>query len=191
MNRWTMALGASLALALAGTAAAATKTPDVANTSFVMADGERTLQESVVIAAPLPILWKAFTDTDEFKRWSSPVAAIDLKVGGSLEASYDPKAKLGDPDNIRHRIITYVPQRLIVFQNIQAPRQLPDADRFQRTVTVVEYIPAGAGATRVVISSTGWGNDPQSQRLYKFFEADNAEVLEQMKKTYEAAAPGR
>jgi hypothetical protein len=58
-------------------------------------------------------------------------------------------------------------------------------------VTVVEYIPAGAGATRVVISSTGWGNDPQSQRLYKFFEADNAEVLEQMKKTYEAVAPGR
>jgi len=178
------AIGAGLA---DGAAAQTGKTPDVENTSYAMADGARTLQESVVIAAPPTILWRAFTDTEEFERWNSPVAAIDLRVGGSLEASYDPKARLGDPDNIKHRIITFVPERLIVFQNIQAPHQLPGAAAFQRTVTVVEYIPAGPGRTRVVLSSTGWASDPASDRLYRFFEADNAELLEKMKTIYEAA----
>jgi uncharacterized protein YndB with AHSA1/START domain len=172
--------------AAAGGAAAPSKAPDVADTSFVTADGARTLQQSVVIAAPAASLWKAFADTEEFKRWNAPVAAVDLRVGGVQEASYDPKRALGDPDNIKNRIVTFLPGRLIVFQNIQAPHELPDAQAFQRTVTIVEYEPAGDGRTRVTISSTGWGTDAPSARLYRFFQADNAELLEKMKTVYEA-----
>ena len=188
MKPMILALAACLVLAGAAAAAEPAKTPDVSDTSFVTADGAKTLQQSVVIAAPAAMLWKAFADTEEFKRWNSPVAAVDLRVGGSLEASYDPKHALGDPDNIKHRIITFLPDRLIVFQNIQAPHELPDAAAFQRTVTVVEYEPAGDGRTRVTISSTGWGTDAPSDRLYRFFQADNAELLQKMKLVYEARA---
>jgi len=181
---FVLALGA----AAGGAAAELSKTPDVADTSFVTADGARTLQQSVTIAAPAAALWKAFADTEEFKRWNSPVAAVDLRVGGTLEASYDPKHALGDPDNIKHRIVTFLPGRLIVFQNIQAPRDLPDAQAFQRTVTIVQYDPAGDGRTRVTISSTGWATDAPSARLYHFFQVDNAELLEKMKTVYEARA---
>lgn len=161
-------------------------TPDVADTSYVTADGARNLQQSAVIDAPVAALWKAFVDPAEFRRWNSPVAAIDLRVGGSLEASYDPAHKIGDPDNIRHRIVTFIPDRLIVFQNIQAPHALPNADRFQRTVTVVQYEALGPARTRVTISSTGWGTDPQSAQVYGFFQQGNAELLEKMKQVYEA-----
>lgn len=189
VNHAVPALALALGL-LAGLAFAegASKTPDVADTSFVTADGARTLQQSVVIQAPVAVLWKAFTDPTEFKRWNSPVAAIDLRVGGSLEASYDPTKATGDADNIKHRIVTFLPDRLIVFQNIQAPRELPHADLFQRTVTVVEYEPLGEGRTRVTISSTGWATDPLSAQLYAFFQRDNAELLEKMKSVYEAPA---
>jgi uncharacterized protein YndB with AHSA1/START domain len=188
MKTWFPALAACLLLAGAAAAAGPSKTPDVSDTSFVTADGAKTLQQSVVIAAPAAMLWKAFADTEEFKRWNSPVAAVDLRVGGSLEASYDPKHALGDPDNIKHRIITFLPGRLIVFQNIQAPHQLPGAEAFQRTVTVLEYAPASDGRTRVTISSTGWGTDAPSNRLYRFFQADNAELLQKMKSVYETRA---
>jgi uncharacterized protein YndB with AHSA1/START domain len=171
---------------LGASAAIAEENPDVANTSFVASDGTRTLQESVVVNAPVAALWKAFTDTDEFKKWNSPVAAIDLRVGGSLEASYDPKRKLGDPDNIKHRIITFLPERLIVFQNIQAPHELPNRELFQQTVTVLQYEPLGASQTRVTLSSTGYGAGDGFARLYTFFADDNAELLEKLKKTYEA-----
>jgi uncharacterized protein YndB with AHSA1/START domain len=183
MKRLSLVLAIGVGL-VAGSAMAAA-TPDVADTSFVTADGSRTLQESVEIQAPVATLWKAFTDVEEFKRWNSPVAAIDLRVGGALEASYDPSRKIGDPDNIRHRIITFLPQRLIVFQNIQAPKELPHADLFQKTVIVLEYQPLAPDRTRVVLSCTGWGTDPDSDQIYAFFRADNAELLEKMKTVYE------
>jgi uncharacterized protein YndB with AHSA1/START domain len=176
--------------ALGSPALAATANPDVVDTSFVTADGARDLQQSVVIDAPVAMLWKSFTDPAEFKRWNSPVSAIDMRVGGSLEASYNPKAVIGDPNNIKHRVITFLPERLIVFQNIQAPRQLPGAQAFQRTVIVVQFEPLGPARTKVTLSCTGWGKDADSDRLYRFFQADNAEELENWKRVYEAPPTG-
>jgi uncharacterized protein YndB with AHSA1/START domain len=189
VNRFLPALVAAFGLvasAATGQPTLPTKTPDVVDTSFVTADGARDLQQSVVIDAPVAVLWNAFVDPAQFERWNSPVAAIDLLVGGSLEASYDPKKAIGDPDNIKHRIITFLPNRLLVFQNIQAPRELPHADVFQRTVTVVQYEVLGPNRTRVTLSSTGWAGDPISAQLYGFFQKDNAEILEKMKQVFEA-----
>jgi uncharacterized protein YndB with AHSA1/START domain len=178
------------ALSLIGSVAPAepAAAPDVVDSSYVTDDGARNLQQSIVIDAPVAVLWKAFVDPVEIRRWSSPVAAIDLRVGGSLEASYDPTRKIGDPDNIKHRIITFIPQRLIVFQNIQAPHELPNADRFQRTVVVLQYDALGPQRTRVTLSCTGFATDPASAQIYAFFQKDNAEALEKMKRTYEAPA---
>ncbi len=163
--------------------------PAISDTSFVAPDGARTLQQSVIIDAPVPILWKAFTDATEFQRWSAPVAAIDLKTGGSLEATYDNKHAIGDPDNIRHRIITYLPGRLIVFQNTNAPAGLPGRELFKQVVAVLEYESLGPARTKVTLSQTGWGHDPASDKLYRFFESGNASSLAKMKAVYEAKAP--
>ena len=184
MNKHILAL----ALLLAGPVAAAPKAPDVVETSFVTPDGQSDLQQSVVISAPVAVLWKSFTDPKEFARWNAPVAAIDMRVGGTLEASYDPKHPLGDPDNIKHRVITFLPELLIVFQNIQAPHDLPDADKFQRTVIIVQFEPLGPSRTRVTLSCTGFGADDASKRIYAFFHQDNAEELERWKRVYEAPA---
>ncbi len=112
------------------------KSTDVVDTSFVTPDGQSDLQQSVVIDAPVAVLWRSFVDPKEFARWNAPVAAIDMRVGGTLEATYAPKRPIGDPNNIKHRVITFLPERLIVFQNIQAPKDLPNADKFQRTVII-------------------------------------------------------
>ena len=189
MNRFLPALAAGFGLAASVAVAQPTlptKTPDVVDSSFVTADGAKDLQQSVVIDAPVAVLWKAFVDAKEFERWDSPVAAIDLRVGGSLEASYDPAKAIGDPDNIKHRIITFLPNQLLVFQNIQAPHELPHADLFQRTVTVVQYEALSPTRTRVTISCTGWATDPTSAQLYAFFQKDNAELLEKMRQIYES-----
>ena len=181
----------SVGLGLIGAApvwSAPSKTPDVIDTSFVTADGARTLQESITINAPVAVLWKAFTVTSEYQRWNAAVSAIDLRVGGSLEASYDTVHRLGDPDNIKHRIITFLPERLIIFQNTQAPGGLPHAEIFQRTVTVLEYQRLGASKTRVMLSSTGWPSGADAERLYAFFHDGNGQLLQKLKTVYEPAA---
>lgn len=187
MNRIVIA---AVLACLAPLAGAAAPSPDVTDSSFVTADGARDLQQSIVIDAPVAVLWKSFTDPAEFKRWNSPVAAIDMRVGGSLEASYDKTHAIGDPNNIRHRVITFLPERLIVFQNIQAPRALPGAAAFQRTVIVLQFEPLGPRRTRATLSVTGWGSDPASDRLYLFFQRDNAEELEAWKRVYDGASGG-
>ncbi len=180
---------AALALPALAAEAPAPNYPDVVDTSFTTADGARDLQQSIVIDAPVSVLWKSFTDAAEYRRWSAPVAAIDFRVGGSLEASYDRTHAIGDPDNIRHRIITFLPERLIVFQNIQAPKGLTGSAAFQRTVIVLQFEPLSPTRTRATISDTGWGHDPDSERLYRFFAAGNASLLEAWKHTYEGAKP--
>lgn len=156
----------------------------VADTSFVAPDGSRTLQQSITIRAPVAILWKAFVEPQEFRKWSAPVAAIDLRTGGSIEASYDPKKPIGDPDNIRHRILTYLPERLLVFQNIQAPSGLKGRGALAAVVSVLEFTPLEPGVTRVTLSQTGWGHDAAATGLYGFFQKGNAQVLAHMNATY-------
>jgi uncharacterized protein YndB with AHSA1/START domain len=189
-----MAIG--LALLLATPAAAAPMSGDVHNaplpaavvdTSFTAPDGSRTLQQSITITAPVAILWKAFADAAEFRKWSAPVAAIDLRTGGSIEASYDAAKPIGDPGNIRHRILTYLPERLLVFQNIQAPPGLKGREAFAKVVSILEFTPLGAGQTRVTLSQTGWGDDAAARGMYNFFEKGNAQVLAHMRATYGAA----
>ena len=86
-----------------------------------------------------------------------------VPVLATLVTFPDSKHAIGDRDNIRHRVITFLPERLIVFQNIQAPRMLPGAEAFQRTVIVLQFEPLGPAKTRITLSCTGWGNDPASE----------------------------
>lgn len=156
----------------------------VADTSFIAPDGSRTLQQSITIRAPVAILWKAFADAQEFRKWNAPVAAIDLRTGGSIEASYDPKKPIGDPDNIHHRILTYLPERLLVFQNVQAPSGLKGHEALALVVSVLEFTPLQPGLTRVTLSQTGWGKNAAANGLYGFFQKGNAQVLAHMNATY-------
>lgn len=186
-----LATGSALAAPMKGDIHAAPLPAAVVDTSFTAPDGSRTLQQSIAVAAPVAMLWKAYVDAGEFQKWSAPVAAIDLKTGGSIEASYDPKKPIGDPDNIKHRIITYLPERLLVFQNIQAPSDLKGREAFAKVVSILEFGPSGNGLTKVTLSQTGWGDDAAAKGMYGFFQKGNAQVLAHMKKTYETPKVGR
>ncbi|THD34482.1 MAG: SRPBCC domain-containing protein [Sphingomonas sp.] len=168
----------------AANGATVAKYPTVEDTSFASRDGTRVLQEEITIDAPASTLWRAYIDPVEFARWNAPVSSMDLRVGGIMEASYDPKAKLGDPGNIRNQIITFVPERMISFRNVAAPRNFSAAAVFQRTVTTVLFIPLDEGRTRVVVSTSGWQRGATSDQLIGFFRDANAQLLHQMKLTY-------
>jgi uncharacterized protein YndB with AHSA1/START domain len=163
--------------------------PGVSNTSYVDAAGDKALQLSMDIPAPPRAVFEAFATTDGFKSWAVPVARIDLRTGGEIESSYNPNAKIGDPANIKNRILTFVPDRLLVIQNIQAPTDFAGAGVFQKTATIVEFEPLEAGAkTRVRITNTGYGASPEAQTVFGHFEWGNAYTLTELKKHFEKGA---
>jgi uncharacterized protein YndB with AHSA1/START domain len=158
--------------------------PGVSNTSYVDAAGQKALQLSMDIPASPKAVFEAFATADGFKSWAVAVARIDLRTGGEIESSYDPKAAIGDPNNIRNQIVTFIPDRLLVIRNIQAPKGFAGEDEFRKTATVIEFDPI-AGGTRVRLTNTGYGSSPEAQTVYGHFEWGNAYTLAELKKRFQ------
>lgn len=190
MKRFLIALAASAVLA--GPAFAAEPSfpdwrqyRDVANSSYVEADGDKVLQLSIVVKATPAQVWRAFTTGEGYREWVAPVAQIDLAVDGMIEASYSATAKIGDPDNIKNRIVAYVPERMLSIRNVQAPKALPHRDLFPRISTTMEFEDVGGGRTRVQLTAVGYGKDPGFDVLYGHFEWGNAYTLNELKKRFD------
>ena len=115
MRRTMFVLAATVAALtpnLAGAAPSWRDFKDVANTSFTEPDGDRSLQLSIDVPAPAHDVFTAFSTSAGFSSWAVPMANIDFRVGGMIEASYDSHAKLGDKNNIKNAIVSYIPDRL-------------------------------------------------------------------------------
>lgn len=192
MKRLLPAALSAVILALSSAhAAEPAKVPDwrdfraVTNSSFAEAGGDRVLQLSIVVTASPAQVWDAFTTAQGYRAWVAPVAAVDLRIGGDIEASYDPTATIGGPDNIKNRIVAYVPQRLLSFRNVQAPKALPHRELFGEIVTTLEIEDLGAGRSRVSLTSVGYAAGEGYDVLYRHFEWGNAYSLNELRKRFE------
>lgn len=166
--------------ALCFATAAAAQDSVVRDTSHQEADGRRVLQHAADIPAPQDAVWRAWTTEAGWKAWSTPVVKIDLSVGGMIESNYDPAAKIGDPGNIKNQILAYIPDRLLIIRNVQAPPGFPAAKEFQQTATVIELAPLTPTTTRVTITGVGFQPGPSFDQAYSFFARGNAATLEQL-----------
>lgn len=184
MKTILMALAAILA-ASGAQAAGWRDFPGVENTSYVEADGDHAMQLSIVVPATRAEVWKAFTTSEGHRGWATPLASVDLKVDGVIETNYDAGAKLGSPDNIKNRIVAYVPERLLVMRNVQAPKGFPGAAEFARTAVIIELAEAGPASTKVTLTGLGYEAGPAFDALYGQFEWANAYSLAELKKRFE------
>ena len=118
------------------------------------------------------------------------MARVDLRNGGILEEGFSATPKPGE--TIRHQIITYLPERLLVLRNQATPPGLPGAELYPSIVQVITLEPRGGGMTRLTIAHTGYGAGAGYDALYGFFRAGNSGYLLAVKIACEAkAAPAR
>jgi uncharacterized protein YndB with AHSA1/START domain len=156
----------------------------VKDTSFKDVAGHSVQQLETTIDAPVAKVWWALTTSEGFQSWAAPVAHVDLDNDGMIEASYLMTAKIGDPDNIRNRIVAYVPEHLLVLHNEHAPKNAPfSAEVFAKVRTVIELQDVGNGKTRVIETSVGYDDSPASQNVYSHFRSGNAEEFEMLDKS--------
>lgn len=163
------------ALALLVTAAPAGA--EVTSCARVEADGARTLCHEAVVPAPVADVWALWSTTEGLSSWVAPVAAIDLRIGGLWEASYNPASKIGDPGNIQNRILSFVPGRMISIQVAQTPPGFAHVDHVKRLWTVIELEPEGRARTRVRVTMLGYRAGPEFDALHADFDRGNAFTL--------------
>ncbi|SMF63027.1 Uncharacterized conserved protein YndB, AHSA1/START domain [Allosphingosinicella indica] len=149
---------------------------------------ERRHETVVVIPAAAPVVWDALTTAEGWKRMGVGMARVDFRVGGTIETSYDAKAKPGDPDNITSVVVAYLPGRMMALRNTKAPPNFPYAKEFATTVTVFEIAPVDASSTRVTATGVGYREGPAYDWLIKMFSEGNRWSLDQLAKSLAASA---
>ena len=158
----------------------------VSDTSYALPGGERVIELSIVVPAPLADTWQLFATSDGYRSWAAPVATVDTRIGGVIETSYDPAAVLGAPGNIRNEIVALVPLRLLVIRNTQAPLKTPfDVPTFQRLQTALQFSSVGPNQTRVTLQCGGILQGDKFDGVYDFFKAGNIWTLEKLRERIE------
>ena len=127
-------------------------------------------------------IFAAFADGPSFKQAYGPDrselrADIELKIGGKFEWLFD-----GVTGSNGCQILSYVPDRMISFSWNAPPTQA--ANRHKRTWVVVELSPV-EGGTRVRLTHLGFGEGPEWQETYEYFEAAWKHVLSTFKANLE------
>ncbi len=172
--------------AAAVTALTAAAPPDpVHDTSFKEPNGQRVLQLYADIAGTPQCVWNSFADEQGIKDHGVKLAHVDMRNGGTIEEGFSETAKLGGNETIRHHIIAYLPQRLLVLQNEVTPPGPPHAELYRNIVQVITVEPRGK-KTRLTISHTGYGDGADYDQLYAFFHNINDGFLNGVKTFCEA-----
>jgi len=179
-----MLIALAAAAPMAASAAQPTKI-EVKDTSFKDAAGHRVQQLSAVVAAPVSEVWKAFSTDEGFVRWAVPVAKVTLANDGMMESSYSTTAKIGDPNNIRNKIVAYLPERLLVLQNANVPKGAPfDPVLIATLRTIITFEAVDATHTKVTEAQVGYGEGEGYDSMYRHFLAGNAYALESLAKSF-------
>jgi uncharacterized protein YndB with AHSA1/START domain len=141
------------------------------------AHSDRALVQEAVIDAPVAEVWKLFTTSEGARQWMAPRIEIDLRVGGDFRSSYNPQSTLDDEHTIINRTLSYLPERMLSIQNVQAPAGFQHPELFIQTWSVMTFNVMDEQRTRVRIAGLNYGEGAEWDVLYAHFERGNAYLL--------------
>ena len=172
-----MSVWLAIVVALMSAAVSAQDKPDPL--SFV---NEGTLN------APIDEVWKVWSTSEGYKSVGVALADVDLRVGGLIRSRYAADGTLGDALTIENEILAFEPPRMIAFRIHKTPSNFPFKEAWKHTWTVVTLTALPDGRTHVRAASLGFGTDPESVAMRRFFERGNAQTLEIMASRLERPA---
>ena len=161
----------------------------VDDTSYVDTNGDRVIRLSVEVTAATNDVWRTLTTAEGWRSFAVAFAHLDMRVGGIIETSYNPKAILGDPDNIKNEIVAYVPGRIVAIRCVQAPRNFEHREEFFSTSTLFEIIPLKKKKTRIQITAVGYRSGEAYDTLFKNFRWGDAYTLDKLRLRFEGGNP--
>ena len=137
------------------------------------------------VNAPIEDVWRVWSTSDGYKAVGVALADVDLRIGGMIRSRYSADGSLGNPQTIENEILAYEPPRMIAFRIHKTPAGFPFKDAWKHTWTVVTLTPLDGGRTQVRAASLGYGPDPESQAMRRFFERGNDQTLKALTSYFE------
>lgn len=149
---------------------------------FVAAGAElRSFVVEEYMDAPVQRVFATFTDGAALRAAYGPQlsafkAEIDLAIGGRYEWLFD-----GSIGSNGCQVLSYIPNRMVSYSWNSPPDQADNREK--HTWVVVEFEPKGDG-TAVRLTHLGFGDGPQWDETYVYFERAWPSVLALMKQSF-------
>ena len=148
---------------------------------------ERQIVKEVVVKAPVPAVFNAWTTSEGLASFFAPEARVEARSGGPFEVYFNPYAPAGSKGADDTRVMAVQQDRMISF-TWNAPPHLPET-RAQRTLVIVRTTPAGEGQTKVTLTHVGWGEGGQWDQTFAYFDRAWGGVLANLQKRFAEDKP--
>lgn len=149
-----------------------------------VAAADRMLRVEIDLAAPPSEVWKAWTTAEGIATFFAPGGQVDLKVDGTYDIWFNPAGPPGQRGAEGMRILDVDAPRRFAF-TWNAPPTIP-AIRGRRNVVILDLAPLDGNRTRFRFTQLGWGEGPDWDKAYDYFDqAWNAVVLPRLKRRFE------
>lgn len=129
---------------------------------------DRILRASLVLEAPVDTVWKLWTTEEGVRSFFAPGCRIEPKVDGAYEVYFNPSAPAGEKGGEGNRVLAFEHSKRLAF-TWNAPPSQPYA-RAQRTFVEIRLSPEGDRKTRLVFTHAGWGDGPEWDAAYAYFD---------------------
>lgn len=179
------------ALLLAFGALATGRPVTVTVTKHQQIDGTHLLVHEAIVDAPRADVWRAVSTAEGWKEWAAPLAWTPPDRPDLIETSYTPGARPGDASTIRQQVLLRLPERLMIFRTVKAPKGFAHFDTFTNVLSVVELDQVGERRTRVSLIGSPYPNTDAGRRLLGFFEKGNTISLDRLRARFARPARAR
>lgn len=154
----------------------------VSRAAALEAAGYRAIVEEVVVDASAQAAWAVWTSNEGFQSFfpgrDDLETNIELRPGGPFEVFMlqdNPPGERGCDDC---QILGYQEGRMLSFTWTNRPDM---AVRPHHTHVVVTFEPIGEKSTRVVLVADGWGDGPDWDAAYAYFDEAWSSVMQAFK----------
>lgn len=152
----------------------------VVDTSKNLDNGERVLQQSIIVNASSADVWQLLTTADGLRKFAAPNIQFELRAGALWASSFDTKAKLDD-SAIHNKVVSFVPGKMLSIQ-VGFPAGIAEEIRRSTTVFAVTTIESlGPKRTRVVETMSGFGPGAGGETTLQMFKTCNQQTLEALR----------
>lgn len=136
---------------------------------------DRVLRVEIVLDAPVEEVFALWTTEEGVRSFFAPGCRVEPRVDGAYEIHFDPAAPSGTRGTEGSRILVFEPPRRLAF-SWNAPPEQPSV-RAQRTVVTVDLVPEDERRTRLRFTHSGWGEGPEWDRAYSYFDRAWAAIV--------------
>ncbi|HUP49745.1 MAG TPA: SRPBCC domain-containing protein [Thermoanaerobaculia bacterium] len=149
----------------------------------LFADSAKRIERELVVSAPPPEVWRAWTTTEGIKSFFAPDAKVELTRGGAYEMYFDPSQPPGFRGGETNRVIDFDPERMLLFSWNAPPRFGPL--RAEHTWVLIRFDDAPGGGTCLHFTHFGWRGGEQWDALYDYFDKAWTGVLGNFRNRYD------